>query len=44
MKLGKKVKIIVQNHAENPWTGWRGWLQRQASGSIDAYLFTPGDE
>jgi glycosyltransferase involved in cell wall biosynthesis len=40
MKLGKKVKVIVQNHAEKPWNGWRRWLQRQASGSIDAYLFT----
>ena len=39
-KLGTSVPIIVQNHAEKPWNGWRLWLQRRADRVIDAYLFT----
>ena len=39
-KLGKKVRIMVQNHAEKPGNGWRRWLQRRADRVIDAYLFT----
>lgn len=37
--LGRKVKIITQNHAEKPQTGARKYLQRSASYCIDAYLF-----
>ncbi len=39
-RLGRSVPIIVQNHAEKPWSGWRGWLQRKADRVIRAYLFT----
>ena len=39
-KLGTSVPIIVQNHAEKPRSGWKGWLQRKADRVIDAYLFT----
>lgn len=38
--LGKKVKIIVQNHAEKPHKGWRKRLQKLADHAADAYFFT----
>ncbi len=37
--LGKQVKIIAQNHAEQPLTGLKKYLQRMADRRIDAYLF-----
>jgi len=37
--LGRKVKIMVQNHAEKPFTGIKKHLQRWASYYVDAYLF-----
>lgn len=37
--LGKKVKIIAQNHAEKPMTGLKKYVQRLADKCIDAYLF-----
>ena len=37
--LGKKVKIIAQNHSEKPFTGIRKYIQRLAGNAIDAYLF-----
>ena len=37
--LGRKVKIIVQNHAEKPFTGLKKYAQRLADKYIDAYLF-----
>jgi glycosyltransferase involved in cell wall biosynthesis len=37
--LGKKVKIIVQNHAEKPFTGPKKHLQKLADRCVDAYLF-----
>lgn len=37
--LNREVPIIVQNHAEQPWPGWRKYLQRIADTGIDAYLF-----
>lgn len=37
--LGRKVKIIAQNHAERPMYGIKQWLQRMADKCIDAYLF-----
>ena len=38
-QLGREVKIIVQNHAEKPFTGIKKYLQRLADRYIDAYLF-----
>lgn len=38
--LNKKTKIIVQNHAEQPGSSRKIFLQRIADASIDAYLFT----
>lgn len=38
--LGRKVKIIVQHHAEKPGKGIRKWIQRIAGHCIDAYMFT----
>jgi glycosyltransferase involved in cell wall biosynthesis len=38
--LGKKVKIIVQNHAEKPSPGIRKFFQRIADRYISAFLFT----
>src|SRR5687768_6164670 len=38
--LGKKVKIIVQHHAEKPFRGFKKILQQWADRCIDAYLFT----
>jgi glycosyltransferase involved in cell wall biosynthesis len=37
--LGKKIKIIVQHHAEKPYSGIKKFIQRQASRFIDAYIF-----
>jgi glycosyltransferase involved in cell wall biosynthesis len=37
--LGKKVKIIAQNHAEKPLKGIKKYLQKLACRCIDAYLF-----
>lgn len=37
--LGKKVKIIVQNHAEQPFTGIKKYLQHIADKYINAYFF-----
>ncbi|HTI58371.1 glycosyltransferase family 4 protein [Mucilaginibacter sp.] len=36
---GKKIKIIVQNHAERPMKGLKKYAQRLADRCIDAYLF-----
>lgn len=40
MKLGKRIKIIVINHAEKPFTGVRKFLQQQADRFIHNYFFT----
>lgn len=40
LKLGRKTKIIVQNHAEKPRTGYKKLLQKAADRVIDSYLFT----
>jgi len=40
LKLGWKVKIIAQHHAEKPGKGIRKWIQWIASHCIDAYMFT----
>jgi len=37
--LGKKVIIIIQHHAEKPFTGIKKYLQRWAASSADAYFF-----
>jgi glycosyltransferase involved in cell wall biosynthesis len=37
--LGNKVKIIVQNHAEKPFTGLKKYAQRFAERYTNAYLF-----
>jgi glycosyltransferase involved in cell wall biosynthesis len=37
--LGKRVKIIVQNHAERPANGLKKRLQKLADKGINAYLF-----
>jgi glycosyltransferase involved in cell wall biosynthesis len=39
LMLGNKIKIIVQNHAEKPFTGIKKYLQKIADRRIDAYLF-----
>ncbi|WP_276501951.1 glycosyltransferase family 4 protein [Terrimonas pollutisoli] len=40
LSLGKRPKIIVQNHAEKPASGVRSFFQRLADHVIDAYFFT----
>jgi len=40
MQLGKKVKIIVQHHAEKPFTGIKKIIQQVADRCIDAYFFS----
>lgn len=37
--LGNRTKIIVQNHAEKPFTGIKKYLQKAADRYTDAYLF-----
>ena len=40
MQLGKKIKIIAQNHAERPFTGIKKILQQIADRCIDGYFFS----
>lgn len=40
IKLGKKVKMIVQNHGEKPFGGIKKFFQKVADHYIDIYLFT----
>jgi glycosyltransferase involved in cell wall biosynthesis len=35
----KKIKIIAQHHAEQPFTGFKKYIQRIAGYFVDAYLF-----
>lgn len=47
LQLGRRTKIIVQNHAEKAGTGRLKLMQRLADPVVDAYLFTAkemGDE
>jgi glycosyltransferase involved in cell wall biosynthesis len=39
LRLGRRVKIIAQNHAEKPFGGIKKYLQRLADRCIDAYFF-----
>src|SRR6202035_2264339 len=38
--LGGKIKIILQHHAERPYSGIKKYIQRFASRRVDAFLFT----
>ena len=38
--LGKKVKIIIQHHAEKQFNGFKKFIQKYASSKADAFLFT----
>ena len=38
--LGKKIKIILQHHAERPFTGIKRFIQNLATRKADAFLFT----
>lgn len=37
--LPKGVPIVVQHHAETPFVGWQGTLQRWGLASVDGYIF-----
>jgi glycosyltransferase involved in cell wall biosynthesis len=37
--LGRKTKIIIQNHAEKPFTGIKKRLVRLSENAVNAYLF-----
>jgi glycosyltransferase involved in cell wall biosynthesis len=39
MQLGKRIKIMAQNHAERPFTGIKKILQQLADRCIDGYFF-----
>jgi glycosyltransferase involved in cell wall biosynthesis len=41
--LGSAAVIIVQNHAEQPFTGLKKFLQRIASHNINCFLFTSAE-
>jgi glycosyltransferase involved in cell wall biosynthesis len=43
LMLGKKVKIIVHNHAEKPFTGIKKHMQKLSEHCVDAYLFASQD-
>ena len=43
LALGRKAKIIVQNHAEKPTSGIRSFFQRIADRCISAYFFTSAE-
>src|SRR2546423_5734685 len=38
--LGRKIKIVVQNHAERPFSGIRKILQQLADRCVDGYFFS----
>jgi glycosyltransferase involved in cell wall biosynthesis len=38
--LGKKVKIILQHHAERPFKGIKKYIQNFAGSQVNAFLFT----
>ena len=42
-RLGKNVKIIIQNHAEKPFMGIKKYFQRWADKYVDAYFFASRD-
>jgi glycosyltransferase involved in cell wall biosynthesis len=42
-RLGKKVKIIVQNHAEKPSAGINKYMRLYASRKVNAFLFTSSE-
>ena len=37
--LGTGAALVVQHHAERPWTGWRGAVQRWGLAGVDGFLF-----
>jgi glycosyltransferase involved in cell wall biosynthesis len=39
-RVGAEPAVAVQHHAERPWRGWRGMLQRRGLAGVDAFLFT----
>lgn len=39
-RLGPGPALVAQHHAERPWRGWRGALQRRGLVAVDAFLFT----
>ncbi len=41
--LSKKVKIILQHHAERPYTGIKKYIQYLASRKANAFLFTSSE-
>jgi glycosyltransferase involved in cell wall biosynthesis len=41
--LGRKVKIILQHHAEKPFSGIKKYIQKLASRQADCYLFVSGE-
>jgi glycosyltransferase involved in cell wall biosynthesis len=43
LQLGRKTKIIVQNHAEKPFKGIKKYMQKLADRYTDAYLFASHD-
>ncbi len=43
LKLGRKIKIIIQNHAEKPFSGLKKYVQKLADRFTDAYLFASQD-
>jgi glycosyltransferase involved in cell wall biosynthesis len=43
LTLGRDVKIIVQNHAEKPFSGLKKTLQKIAGRCVNAYLFASYD-
>jgi glycosyltransferase involved in cell wall biosynthesis len=42
-KLGNTVKIMVQNHAERPFTGLKKYLQHTASKRVNHFLFASSE-
>ncbi|MBS1527365.1 MAG: glycosyltransferase family 4 protein [Bacteroidetes bacterium] len=42
-QLNDKVKIIVQHHAEKPFSGLKKYLQKFAGRYVDAYLFASNE-
>src|SRR5689334_2848170 len=42
-KLGRRVKIFLQNHAEKPANGWKRVLQKLVDRRVTGYFFTSMD-
>jgi glycosyltransferase involved in cell wall biosynthesis len=42
-RFGSRLKIVVQNHAEKPFKGWKKVLQKITASYVNAFFFTANE-